>query len=487
MSAVADRRERRHEIARLLAPLSAAGRRQAIAAMNEVEVGSAAEAWDANWAHPGQSAPATCDDGSEWQTWVLMAGRGFGKTRSGAEWVAAAARGGGALRIALVAATLDEARRVMVEGASGLIAVAGADITAWSPSLRLLQFRSGAQATLFSGASPEMLRGPEHHIAWCDELAKWEQAGETWDMLQMGLRLGEHPRVLVTTTPRTGPVLTRIMAQPGAVVTGGATRGNPHLPAAFVDTVHALYAGTRLGRQELDGELLPDAAGALWTVELIERGRGGPHPAQASPESTLSPEGEGKLISPSPSPSPSGERVDTREARRGEGAPFTRTVIGVDPPSGDGTCGIIVCARDADGHAHVLADHSVTAQSPEGWARAVASAAEVHGADLIVAEVNQGGKMVEAVLRTAAPALRVKPVNARLGKSDRATPVSHLFEAGKVTLHGHFPALEAELCGLIAGGGYEGPGTSPDRADAMVWALSELMLKVEQVPRVRVM
>ena len=447
-------------MARLLAPLSQAGRRQAIAAMNEVEVGSAAEAWDANWAHPGQSAPATCDDGTDWQTWVLMAGRGFGKTRSGSEWVAAAARGdgpstlrqaqGSGLRIALVAATLDEARRVMVEGASGLIAVAGADIAAWSPSLRLLRFRSGAEATVFSGASPEMLRGPEHHIAWCDELAKWEHAGDSWDMLQLGLRLGVRPRVLVTTTPRAGPVLTRIMAQPGAVVTQGTTRGNPHLPPAFVDTVHALYAGTRLGRQELDGELLPDVAGALWTVELIERCR----------RKNPSPEGEGL-------------------------SGFTRTVIGVDPPSGDGTCGIIVCARDAAGQGHVLADHSVTAQSPEGWARAVASAAEVHSADLIVAEVNQGGKMVEAVLRTAAPALRVKPVNARLGKSGRATPVAHLFETGKVTLDGRFPALEAELCGLIGGGGYEGPGTSPDRADAMVWALTELMLKAERVPRVR--
>ena len=393
--------------------------------------------WDwPSWAHGGQLPPA-----GDWRTWVIMAGRGFGKTRAGSEWISGLAAADGGLRIALVAASFEEARAVMIEGTSGLLAVADDAIADWLPTRRLLCFASGAQAQVFSGASPQVLRGPEHHIAWCDELAKWERPAETWDMLQLGLRLGTHPRALVTTTPKPGAALRRIMAARGCVVTGGGTARNPHLPAAFVDAVTELYGGTRLGRQELDGELLADAAGALWTVELIERCRVG--------------------VAPLPK--------------------LTRTVIGVDPPARDGTCGIIACGLDTAGPdprrptAYVLADHSVTARSPEGWARAVADAAVVHRASLIVAEQNQGGKMVEAVLRAADAGLRVRLVTATTGKSARAEPVATLFEAGRVKLAGRFPELEAELCGLIAGGGYEGPGTSPDRADAMVWALTELL------------
>jgi phage terminase large subunit-like protein len=329
---------------------------------------------------------------------------------------------------------------------------------------------------LFSGASPEQLRGPQHHIAWCDELAKWEKPGETWDMLQFGLRLGDRPRVLVTTTPKPGPVLTRIMAAKGCVKTVGKTRENPHLPAAFVETVEELYAGTRLGRQELDGELLPDVAGALWSVELLERCRVGAEkgtvPSGTVPNGAV-PEGE------------QGAKPPCGDSPRSQ---FTRTLIGVDPPSGDGTCGIIACALDAGGISYVLADHSVTARSPEGWARAVATAAEVHGASLVVAETNQGGQMVEAVLKAADAKLRVKAVQAHISKSERATPIATAFEAGKVRLCGRFEELEAELCGMIAGGGYEGPGRSPDRADAMVWALSELMMGKERgVPRISVL
>jgi phage terminase large subunit-like protein len=417
-----------------------------------------------------------------------MAGRGFGKTLAGAQWIAAAvaassspsrlregAKGGPVpLSIALVGATLDEARRVMVEGRSGLLAVAGGWIDEWSPSLRRLRFTTGAEAILFSGASPEQLRGPEHHLAWCDELAKWEKPQETWDMLQFGLRCGDRPRVLVTTTPRPGPVLTRIMADPRTIVTGGPTKANPHLPEAYLESAYALYAGTRLGEQELEGKLLPDTPGALWTVELLQRCRLNPSPSR----------GEGDSC------------ADARE--RGEGDPpdpsttWVRLVIGVDPPTGDGTCGIVACARDAQGRAHVLADHSVTARSPEGWSRAVADAARTWGhlytsvPVSVVAEQNQGGRMVKSVLHTADPDLRVKPVTATVGKNERAAPVAMLFEAGKVALHGRFPELEAELLGMIAGGDYQGPGDSPDRADAMVWALAELMLGRETFPpRVR--
>ena len=414
---------------------------QLIAVLGADDALGADEDWR-SWAHNGQCAPP-----GDWRTWVIMAGRGFGKTRAGAEWVRDLVKDGPALNIALVAATLAEARKIMVEGRSGLLNVADYWIDDWLPSRGLLRFDNGSEAQIFSGASPEILRGPEHHFAWCDELAKWEKPGDTWDMLQLGMRLGAQPQVLVTTTPRPGPVLTRIMDAKACVVTRGSTRSNPHLPPAFVEAVEEMYAGTRLGRQELDGELLPDVAGALWSVELLERCR--------------------FLLGTVPNKN-------------------NRIVIGVDPPSGDGTCGIIVCALDADGIGHVLADHSVTARSPEGWAKAVAAAAELHNAQMVVAETNQGGAMVEACLRTADSKLRVRSVTARLSKSERAVPVASCFEAGKVWLHGRFPELEAQLCGLIAGGGYEGPGRSPDRADAMVWALSELMLGKGGVePRIR--
>ena len=428
-----------------------------------------AEAVDADWqswAHDGQKCPP-----GEWRTWVIMAGRGFGKTRAGAEWVAAMADACPNVRIALVGASIDEARRVMIDGESGLLNVAGDTIDRFMATRRLLRFKNGAEATLFSGASPEALRGPEHHFAWCDELAKWEKPGATWDMLQLGMRLGEHPRVLVTTTPKPGPVLERIMAANGCVKTSGGTRENPHLPRAFVENVEELYAGTRLGRQELDGELLPDVAGALWSVELLERCR--------ILQNTVRPElVEGQVVQPY------FDKLSTNG--NGSAAPnFTKTVIGVDPPSGDGTCGIIACAIDANGIGYVLADHSVTACSPERWASAVAAAVEVHGAQMVVAETNQGGTMVEAVLRAADARLRLKAVQASMSKSDRAIPIAMRFEAGKVRLCGRFEQLEAELCGMIAGGGYEGPGRSPDRADAMVWALTELMLGKEPVmPRI---
>jgi phage terminase large subunit-like protein len=409
------------------------------------------------WGHEGQHAPR-----SDWRTWIIMAGRGFGKTRAGSEWVRYVARRNPGARIALVAASLDEARAVMVEGESGLLAVAKNDIAGFVATQRKLMFTNGSEALLFSGASPERLRGFQHHFAWCDELAKWQRPGTTWDMLQFGLRLGDAPRTLVTTTPRAGQALVRIMEQPGSVVVRAPTHANPHLPAAFVQAMQQQYGGTRLGRQELDGELLSDVEGALWTVELLDVCRASP-----------------------------GQINDLR---------FVRTVIGVDPPTGSGTCGIIVCARDTRGIAHVLADHSVTDRPPEAWARAVAAVAEVHGSPAygrpaIVAERNQGGEMVRAVLRAADAGLRVKLVHAAEGKSARAEPVHTLFEAGRVVIHGAFPSLEAELRGLKGGGGYEapawtgpgGPGASPDRADAMVWALTELMLGVRAEPRVRML
>ncbi len=432
-------------IVAFLETLTAEVRRSAIALLSEEDRETLDRAWR-EWAHEGQLAPQTTDDGGEWSTWVIKAGRGFGKTLAGAQWLTARIAEEADLRIALVGATLDDARRVMVEGNSGLLSVAAPWIEAWEPSLRRLRFRGGSEAALFSGSTPRFLRGPEHHYAWCDELAKWERGQESWDMLQLGLRLGKHPRAIVTTTPRPGPVLTGIIADPATVVTGGPTRANPHLARAWHARVERLYAGTRLGRQELDGELLPDAAGALWTVELIEKCR--------IPPRTGGAEGVAQQQRDHPQGGGGAPASVSDAARSGHSAcapppclawspsPYrggTRTLIAVDPPSGDGTCGIVACARE------------------------------------VVAEANQGGKMVKAVLAAADPRLRVKLVHASTGKTTRAEPIAHLCEAGRVRLHGRMPELEAELLGMIAGGGYEGPGTSPDRADAMVWGVSEVM------------
>jgi phage terminase large subunit-like protein len=413
-----------------------------------------------SWAHDSQIEPE--EEG--WRTWLMMAGRGYGKTRAGVEWISRlATQRGRPVRIALVGATELDVRRVMVEGESGLLAV-GAGIgrrPAWEPSLGRLTWPGGSVAEIFSAEAPERLRGPQHHFAWCDELAKWTRAEETWDNLQMTLRAGTRPRVLVTTTPRggrAGPLLKRIDAEPRTVTTRGRTDDNVTLPTAFLDAMLATYGGTRIGRQELDGELIEDVEGALWTRSLIEDCR---VPAR------------GLLQHPA-----------------GAGEDLRRVVVGVDPPAsatGD-KCGIVVCGLGADGLAYVLADRSAGGLSPEGWARRVAATAEAWGAERVVVENNQGGEMVESVLRTVDAALPVRPVRARYGKSERAEPVVILFEQGRAKFAGAFPELEDELCGMMTGGGYEGPGRSPDRADAMVWALSELMLgKARAEPRIRVL
>ncbi|HWH16956.1 MAG TPA: terminase family protein [Allosphingosinicella sp.] len=438
-----------------LARLDPEERRWAVARLTEPQKRALNEFWPA-WAHEGQQEPP--EAGAEKRVWLLLAGRGFGKTRAGAEWVSQVAREQGGARIALVGATLDDVRKVMIEGRSGLIAVAGTGETIdWTPSTGRLVFPSGAEAFAYSGENPEKLRGPEHHFAWCDEIAKWRYPDAAWDNLQLGLRLGKRPRALVTTTPRPIGLVRRLIAS--GAVTRGRTADNPHLAPSFVEEMSEAYGGTRLGRQELDGELVEDVEGALWTREMIERCR--------APSTTA--------FGGGPPP------------RAGED--MRRVVIGVDPPaSAGGTCGIVACGLGADGTGYVLGDHSVRGLSPEGWARTVAYAAELHGADRVVAESNQGGEMVESVLRSADVALPVRPAHARYGKGRRAEPVAILFVKGKAKLAGAFPELEDELCGLTLGNGYEGPGTSPDRADAMVWALTELMLgKAAKVPRIRML
>jgi len=398
------------------------------------------ERWSA-WAHEGQ-AP----DESDWRVWLILAGRGFGKTRAGAEWVSGLARADGNLRIALVGATAEDVRKVMIEGESGLLAVARSDEQpVWMPGAREIHFLSGARGFAYSAASPEKLRGPQHDHAWCDEIVKWRHGATVWHNLQFGMRLNAQARVMATTTPRPDPLLRAIIDTPGTIVRGGASALNHNLPKSFLAAMHAQYAGTRLGRQELGGELIEEAEGALWSRDLIEARR-----VRAAPE-------------------------------------LARVVIGVDPPAssqGD-ACGIVAVGRGADGLAYVLQDASVEKASPEAWARAVAACAARHAAERVVAEANNGGEMVGAVLQAADIALPVRLVHASRGKSARAEPVAALYEHGRAFHAGAFPELEDQLCGMMAAGGYDGPGRSPDRADALVWAMTEAMLGKRVAPRVR--
>ncbi|MCP3735035.1 terminase family protein [Sphingomonas sp. RP10(2022)] len=428
---------RRIDVIAALAALPEAERGRFIRSLKPPVQRELAERWDGGWAQAGQVAPA----GEAWRVWLIRAGRGFGKTRAGAEWVTAIAAAQKDAQIALVGATEADVRRVMIEGPSGLRAVAKTGQTPrYTTSRGEVRWPNGAVARVYSADVPDQLRGPEHDAAWCDELAKWRRGDAAWDNLMMGLRRGAHPRVLVTTTPRPTNLMKRVMRMRGLVETRGRTRDNPFLPAMFVDDVEDSYGGTALGRQELEGELIEDLAGALWSRALLEACRG-----------------------------------DVPDD-------LVRVVVGVDPPAGtiDGeggdACGIVAVGLDGDGIAHVLADASVAAVSPEGWAKAVANCAAHHRADRVVAEANQGGAMVRSVLLAADVTLPVTLVRASRGKVARAEPVATLYARGRVRHAGRFVALEDEMCGLVAGGAYQGPGRSPDRADALVWALSELML-----------
>ncbi|MBO9580729.1 MAG: DNA-packaging protein [Sphingobium sp.] len=409
-------------------------RRALVMALPDDELRALTESWH-RLARPDQRAPA-----GDWSTWLVMAGRGFGKTRTGAEWVRAVAESDGAARIALVGASLHDARSIMVEGESGLLAIAPTDRRPeWLPSLRELRWPNGARAQIFGAADPEALRGPQHSHGWADEIGKWPHGIAVWDNLAMGMRLGGRPRIVATTTPRATPLVVRLAADPGVVVTRGRTRDNgANLPAAFLAEMERGFAGTRLGRQELDGELLLDIEGALWTRALLEQCR---HRGTAPGRDALA-----------------------------------RVVVAVDPPAraaGD-ACGIVAAGRDRSGMSYVLEDATIEGASPERWARRVAETAERWQADRVVAEANNGGDMVAAVLRAADITLPVKMVHASRGKTARAEPVAALYEAGHVRHVANLNALEDQLCGLTINGVYEGPGRSPDRADALVWALTEI-------------
>ncbi|HEX7856693.1 MAG TPA: terminase family protein [Sphingobium sp.] len=397
----------------------------------------------------------------DWTIWLILAGRGFGKTRAGAEWVRSVAEADPMARIALIGASLHDARAVMVEGESGLLAIAPPQARPlWKPSRRQLLWPNGAMATLFGAAEADSLRGPQHSHVWGDEIAKWQRGVEAWDNAMMGLRLGHGPRALATTTPRPVPLLRKLIVQEGVVMTRGRTADNlGALPRAFLAAMERDYAGTRLGRQELEGELVMDPDGALWTRDLLEECRVAHVPG---------------LV---PGMGDAGEAL------------LSRVVVGVDPPAGStgDACGIVVAGLGRDGRAYVIDDASVERASPEQWARAVARAHHRWGADRIVAEANNGGAMVASVLRAADSVLPVRLVHASRGKSARAEPVATLYEAGRVAHVGLFERLEDEMCGLLAGGAYAGPGRSPDRADALVWALTDLLLGRSGRPALRML
>jgi phage terminase large subunit-like protein len=385
--------------------------------------------------------------GGDWRTWLVLGGRGSGKTRAGAEWVhQMASSAAQPLRIALVAETLSDAREVMVDGVSGLWRLARERRPTLEISRRRLVWPNGSVAQLFSSEDPESLRGPQFDLAWCDELGKWKHAQETWDMLQFGLRLGANPRQVVTTTPRAIPLLKAIIADPATKPSRLSTlRNAANLAPGFIRAMEVRYGGTRLGRQELDGELIEDREDALWNREMLERCR-------------------------------------VRTA-----GPLGRIVVAVDPPAAEraknSCCGIVVAGIEASGRAAVLADLSVANASPGEWGEAVVRAYRRFQADRVVAEINQGGDMVSAILRSVDASLPVTTVRAMRGKYLRAEPVAALYEQGRVAHAGTFPALEDQMCDF-GPDGLSG-GTSPDRLDALVWALTSLMLGGQGEPRVR--
>lgn len=408
------------------------------------------------WALPHQLPPA-----EDWRTWVILGGRGAGKTRAGAEWVRAQVEGptpqsaGAKRRVALVAETYEQAREVMVFGDSGIMSVTPDDRKPkWIASRKMLEWPNGATAQLYSAHDPEGLRGPQFDAAWIDEFAKWRMAEETWDMVQFALRLGKAPQSCVTTTPRNTVPLRDLLARASTVQTHAPTRANrANLAPEFLLEVEARYGGTRLGRQELEGEMLTDVQGALWSYAAL-----------SSKQVTRLPD-------------------------------LTRIVVAIDPPvtgqKNSDDCGIVVAGVVMEGPpqdwcAYVIEDATVSAASPNMWAKAAIAAMDRHGADRLVAEVNQGGEMIETILRQQSPMISFRAVHASKGKVVRAEPVAALYEQGRVRHLRGLSALEDQMCQMTTRG-FEGRG-SPDRVDALVWAIFDLMIAPagkHRDPRVR--
>ncbi len=417
--------QRKKSQAELIASLNEQERTKFQESLTEEEAKYLEYDWDF-WARPQQKEPK-----GDWSNWLILAGRGWGKTRTGAEqvrkWVDE-----GVQRIALVAETPADARDTMIQGESGILNIFPPDSRPiYEPSKRRLVFKTGATATIYSGANPDQLRGPQHEKAWCDELASWNYAEETWDNLMMGMRLGDNPQTVITTTPRPIKIIKNLIEDENTHITKGSTFDNKsNLPDAFYKKVINKYEGTRLGKQELYAEVLSDAPGALWNYDLFKN-------------------------------------IDTHPE-------LERVVVAIDPATSNNDnsdeTGIIVAGIGVDGYGYVLDDYSCKA-SPNTWAKKAIAAYNKYSADRIIGEVNQGGDMIENVIRSQTRNVPYKGVRATRGKQIRAEPIASLYEQGKVMHIGHLSELEDQLCT------WEPGRDSPDRLDALVWALTELMLK----------
>ena len=401
------------------------------------------------WARPEQLEPE-----GNWNTWVALAGRGWGKTRAGAEWVRHRIRSGDKI-VHCVAPTKGDVRRVMVEGDSGLLNVCwSGDETyrgkhigfpVWSPTNNSLTWENGAKAVFFSAEDPERLRGPQAYSAWCDELCAWRNAQDTWDMMMFGLRLGKHPKVFVTTTPKTTKLIRTILDDEKTTISTGSTYDNAaNLADTFLDAVRKTYEGTRLGRQELYAEILDEASGALWNRTLLAK----------------------------------------CEIEKDEVPHLNRIVVSIDPAitanAESDMTGIVVAGIDVNGTAYVLEDHTGR-YTPQQWAAKAVQLYKDHMADRIVAERNQGGDMVRHTLHTEDETVPVKLVHASRGKMARAEPVSALYEQGKVKHVRGLNDLEDQMVQWQPLGSIG----SPDRLDALVWALTDLSLNGYAKPQLK--
>ncbi len=384
------------------------------------------------WARPDQAPPP-----GDWIVWLILAGRGAGKTRAGAE---AVRRWSQAYpMVNLIGPTADDVRDVMVLGESGILACCRKDERPrYLASAARLEWPNGAVSFLFSAEEPDRLRGKQHMKLWCDELAAWRRP-DAFDQAMFGLRLGDRPQMVVTTTPRPTKIIKRLAADKDTIVTRGSTFANRgHLARAFLERIARRYEGRVIGRQELMAEIVEEAPGALWTRALIERQRVAP---EAAPQN------------------------------------FAEVVVAVDPPARSGSradeCGLIVAGKAPDGRLYVLADLTSQGDSPGGWAARVGAAYRGFRANRVVAEINNGGDMVAEVLRQAEPHLPVRSVTATRGKFLRAEPVAAAYERGLVFHAGIFAKLEDQLCSLTPG--FDRRAGSPDRADALVWAIADLL------------
>jgi len=429
-------RPENQSLAELMSWLNDEERAELLENLSEQEASDLLYDWSF-WARPNQMPPT-----GDWRIWLVMAGRGFGKTRTGAEWIRDSARE--FERVNIVGATADDARDIMIEGESGILAICpDHERPTYLPSKRRLEWPNGARSLIFTADEPERLRGKQHDRLWCDELGSWRYGVEAWDQAMFGLRLGKDPRCVATTTPKPVSIIREILkltTSGEAIVTRGSSYANrDNLAPAFFNQIIRKYEGTRLGRQELDGELLEDVEGALWKLDQIDATR-----VKAIPE----------------------------------GVSLVRVAVGVDPSASSGETsaetGIVVAGLGSDGDGYVLADYSIRG-TPLVWGGAAVQAFDDWMADHVTPETNNGGEMVTSTLQTIRPTLPIRPVHASRGKATRAEPISALYEQGRIHHVGTFPALEDQMTTWVPG------MRSPDRMDALVWGLTDVALNAQAV------